>query len=136
MRSDVPVSDTGTLKMEGRFQRASSLRNTPLNLTMNFTKGQLGQITTLIYGRDRGWRGGVTSTATLAGTPASLAVTIDTRVDDFRRYDIALGEALRLSVHCTGTYSSPTDSIRDIQCQSPVRPGLLMVRGNVAGLVR
>ena len=98
MRSDVPVSDTGTLKMEGRFQRASSLRNTPVNLTINFSKGQFGQITALVYGRDRGWRGGVTSSASLAGTPASLAVTIDARVDDFRRYDIALGEALRLTV--------------------------------------
>ena len=77
MRSDVPVSDTGTLTMEGRFQRATGLRNTPLDLKVNFTKGQFGQITTLIYGRDRGWRGGVTSTATLSGTPASLAVTID-----------------------------------------------------------
>ena len=133
MRSDVPVSDTGTLKMEGRFQRASSLRSTPVNLKINFTKGQFGQITALIYGRDRGWRGGVTSTATLAGTPASLAVAMDTQVDDFRRYDIALGEAVRLSVHCTGTYSSPNDSVREIQCESPVRPGLLMVRGNVEG---
>jgi hypothetical protein len=60
-------------------------------------------------------------------------VTIDARVDDFRRHDIALGEALRLSVHCTGTYSSPNDSIRDIQCQAPVRPGILLVRGNVLG---
>ena len=133
MRSDVPVSDTGTLRMEGRFQRASGLRNTPLNLKINFSKGQLGQITALIYGRDRGWRGGVTSTASLTGTPASLAVTVDARVDDFRRYDIALGEALPLSIHCTGTYSSPDDSIRDIQCQAPVRPGILMVRGNVSG---
>lgn len=133
MRSDVPVSDTGTLKMEGRFQRASSLRNTPLNLNISFTKGQLGQITALIYGRDRGWRGGVTSSAILTGTPASLAVTADAQVNDFRRYDIALGQALRLSVHCTAIYSSPDDSIRDIQCQSPVRPGIVMVRGNVSG---
>ncbi len=133
MRSDVPVSDTGTLKMEGRFQRAANLRDTPVNLKMNFTKGQLGQITTLIYGRDRGWRGAVTSTATLAGTPSSLAVTLDAQVDDFRRYDIALGEALRLAVHCTGTYSSPNDSVHEIQCQSPVRPGMLTVRGNVEG---
>jgi len=133
MRSDVPVSDTGTLRMEGRFQRVSSLRGTPINLKIDFARGQFGQITALIYGRDRGWRGGVTSTASLAGTPVSLGVTIDARVDDFRRYDIALGEAMRLSVHCTGTYSSPDDSIRDIQCQSPVRPGMVLVRGNVVG---
>jgi len=133
VRSDVPVSDTGTLRMEGRFQTAPQLRNTPVSLKLSFAKGQLGQVTTLIYGRDRGWRGSLTSTAILAGTPASLAVTLDARVDDFRRYDIALGEALPLSVHCTGTYSSPDDSIRGIQCQSPVRPGLLMVRGDIVG---
>ncbi|HEY4961354.1 MAG TPA: AsmA family protein [Terriglobales bacterium] len=133
MRSDVPVSDAGTLRMDGRFQRASGLRSTPLNLNINFAKGQLGQITALFSGRDRGWRGGVTSTAVLTGTPASLAVTIDARVDDFRRYDIALGEVLTLRVHCTGTYSSPNDSIRDIQCQTPVRPGVVMVRGNILG---
>ena len=133
VRSDVPVSDTGTLRMNGRFQRASELRNTPVNLEISFLKGQLGQITVLIYGRDRGWRGGVTSTATLTGTPSSLAVTMDADVNDFRRYDIALGEALRLSVHCTGTYSSPNDSVGDIQCQTPVRPGLLMLRGNIVG---
>ncbi len=133
MRSDVPVSDTGTLRMDGSFQRAASLRNTPVNLKIDFTKGQLGQITTLIYGRDRGWRGGATATAALTGTPTSLAVTVDASVDDFRRYDIALGEAVRFSVHCTATYSSPNDSIRDIECQSPVRPGILTVRGNVMG---
>ncbi|MGA9566609.1 MAG: AsmA family protein [Candidatus Korobacteraceae bacterium] len=133
VRSDVPVSDTGTLRVEGSFQRASQLRSTPVSLKINFAKGQLGQVTTLIYGRDRGWRGGLSSTAALAGTPASLAVTLDAQIDDFRRYDIALGEALRLSAHCTGTYSSPDDSIRDIQCQAPVRPGLFMVRGDVVG---
>ena len=133
VRSDVPVSDTGTLRMEGRFQRASQLRNTPVSLQVSFARGQLGQFTTLIYGRDRGWRGVLSSTATLAGTPASLAVVLDARMDDFRRYDIALGEALNLSTHCTGTFSSVDDSMRDLQCQSPVRPGLLMVRGDVIG---
>ena len=133
VRSDVQVSDTGTLRLEGSFQRASELRSTPVSLKLSFAKGQLGQVTTLIYGRDRGWRGGLTSAATMVGTPAALTVTLDAQVDDFRRYDIALGEALRLSVHCTGTYSSPDDSIRDIQCQAPVRPGLLTVRGDVVG---
>ena len=136
VRSDVPVGDTGRLRIEGRFQRAATLRETPVSLRVGFTQGQLGQITALIYGRDRGWRGSVTSSATLAGTPVSLAVTLDARVDDFRRYDIALGEALPLSVHCSGNYSSPDDSIRGIQCQSPVRPGLLMIRGDVIGWAR
>ena len=134
LRTDVPVGDTGVLTMDGRFQRASSLRDTPVKLKATFAKGQLGQFTALIYGRDRGWRGSVTSSATLAGTPSSLAVTLDASADDFRRFDIVLGEALRLSIHCTATYSSIDDSASGIQCQSPIRAGMFLLRGNVIGL--
>lgn len=130
MRGDMAISDTGSLKMEGRFNRAGTLRTTPVSLKIDFSKGQLGQITKLIYGRDRGWRGGTTATAILTGTPAALGVTLDAQVDDFRRYDISLGETLRLRAHCTGVYSSPDDSLRDVLCESPVQPGLIRVRGS------
>ena len=133
MRTDVDVHDTGTLKLDGRFQRASSLRETPLDLKFIFSGGPLGQLTKLIYGRDRGWRGNVRGNASLTGAPTALGVTFTAQVDDFRRYDIALGEALRLLVHCTGTYSSPEDALHDLQCQSPVGPGVLDVRGNAQG---
>jgi hypothetical protein len=133
MRSDVSINDTGTLKLDGRLDRATSLQNTPVNLKLTFTNGPLGQITALIYGHDRGWRGTVSSNAILAGTPAALGITLDAQVEDFRRYDIALGDALRLRVHCTGTYASPDDALRDLQCESPVGPGVLRVRGNAQG---
>ena len=132
-RTDVDIHDTGILKLDGRFQRASNLRDTPLDLKFTYNKGPLGQLTKLIYGRDRGWRGDVRSNASLTGTPAALGITLDARVDDFRRYDIAVGEALRLLIHCTGTYSSPDDALHDLQCQSPVGPGILEVRGNAQG---
>ena len=133
MRTDVTISDTGTLKLDGRFQRGSSLQNTPVNLNLTLTGGPLGQITTLIYGHDRGWRGAVSSNAILTGTPAALGVTLDAQVDDFRRYDISLGEPLRMRMHCTGTYSSPDDTLRDVQCESPVGAGVLRVRGSAEG---
>ena len=123
VRTDVDISDTGTLKLDGRFQRASNLRDTPLYLKLTFSDGPLGQITKLIYARDRGWRGTFASSAILTGTPAALGVTLDAQVDDFRRYDIALGEALRLRVHCTGTYSSTDDALYDVRCESPVGAG-------------
>ena len=132
-RTDVDVHDTGILKLDGRFQRASSLRDTPLDLKFTFSRGPLGQLTKLIYGRDRGWRGNVRSSASLTGTPAALGITLDAQIDDFRRYDIALGEALRLLAHCTGTYSSSDDALNDLQCQSPVGGGVIEVRGNAQG---
>lgn len=134
-RTDVGINDTGTVRMEGTFQRASALRDTPLSLTITFNQGQLGQITKLIFGRDRGWRGGVTSEAKLTGTPSALDVIFDGEVDDFRRYDIALGEALRLRVHCAGTYSSANDTVGDLQCESPVGKGLVRIRGNFQGWI-
>src|SRR5271166_4404670 len=133
MRTDLGISDTGTLKLDGRFQRGSALQNTPINFRITLAGGPLGQLTTLIYGHDRGWRGAVSSNATLTGTPAALGITLDAQVDDFRRYDISLGEALRLRVHCTGKYSSPDDTLRDVQCESPVGPGILRVRGSAQG---
>jgi hypothetical protein len=132
-RTDVDVHDTGTMKLDGRFQRAANLRDTPLDLKLTFNHGPLGQLTKLIYGRDRGWRGGIRTNASLTGTPAALAITLDAQVDDFRRYDIALGEALRLLVHCTGTYSSSDDELSDLRCQSPVGVGVLEVRGSAQG---
>ncbi len=133
MRTDVGISDTGTLRLDGRFQRGSIVRKTPVNLKLTLTGGPLGQITTLVYGHDRGWRGTVNSNATLTGTPAELGITLDAQVDDFRRYDIALGEALRMRVHCTATYSSSDDVLDNVQCESPIGPGVLRVRGNAQG---
>ncbi len=130
VRTDISISDTGTLKLEGRFQRASNLRDTPLYLKLSFSDGPLGQLTKLFYARDRGWRGDLRASAVLTGTPAALGVTADAQVDDFRRYDIALGQALRLRTHCTGTYSSTNDALFDVRCESPVGPGTLRVRGD------
>ncbi len=134
VRTDVNITDTGTLKLDGRFQRAPNLRDTPLYLKLNFSDGPLGQITKLVYGRDRGWRGVLRANAILTGSPAALGVTLDAQVDDFRRYDIALGEALHLRTHCTGGYSSLKDALYDVRCESPVGDGLLTVRGDAQGL--
>jgi len=130
MRTDVEISDTGMLRVEGRFQSANQLRNMPVALKAEFNQGQLGQVTKLIYGRDRGWRGGTSATANLTGTPAALSVVLDATVDDFRRYDIALGQSLRMHVHCTGTFSTDDDSLNDVLCESPIKPGTLRVTGN------
>jgi hypothetical protein len=131
IRTDVNINDTGALKLEGRFQRANSIRETPVYLKLNYSDSPLGQLTKLLYGRDRGWRGTVSGSAVLTGTPALAAVTLDAQVADFRRYDIAIGDTLRLRTHCTATYSSAGDTLRDLRCESPVGTGILRVRGDI-----
>jgi hypothetical protein len=132
MRTDLELSDTGQLQVDGRFRRAALLRDTPISLKASFTRGQLGQLTKLVYGRDRGWRGGTLVNGSLTGTPAALAVVLDAQVHDFRRYDIALGESLLLQAHCTGNYSVEGEQITDVVCESPVKPGALRLTGNAS----
>jgi hypothetical protein len=133
VRTDVNISDTGRLTLDGRFQRAANLRDTAVYLRASFSDGPLGQLTKLVYGRDRGWRGTVHVGAVLTGSPGKLGITADAEVDDFRRYDIAAGEMLRLRTHCTGVYSYEGDVLHDLNCESPVGSGILRVTGSSDG---
>ena len=57
VRTDMPVTDTGTIKAEATMQRATLLRDAPMKATVTWERVQLGNLTRLIYGEDRGWRG-------------------------------------------------------------------------------
>ena len=131
VRIDQNLSDTGTLQMEGSFQRASSLRETPLSVRLKWQNAQLGQLTQLIYGRDRGWRGALDLSAQLSGTPASLGVRADAQVQDFRRYDIINPGSLELRARCDARFSSIDQSWSDVACRAPVAVnGLLTANGS------
>ena len=133
LRTDMNLSDTGLLRMNGVWQRAGSLRETPLQFGLDWDHAQLGQMTKLVSGNDKGWRGGVHLSATLGGTPAAMQVATDASIEDFRRYDIASSEGLRLAAHCDGRYNSAESVVHEIFCSAPVGDGSITLRGD-AGL--
>jgi hypothetical protein len=133
LRTDMNLSDTGLLRMNGIWQRAGSLRETPLQFSLEWDRAQLGQLTKLISGNDKGWRGEVRLNATLSGAPAAMRVTADTSIQDFHRYDILSGDGLRLTAHCDGSYSSAEGVVHAILCTAPVGDGVITLRGD-AGL--
>ena len=57
--------------------------------TWSGSGAQLGQLTKLVSGNDKGWRGEVLIDAILSGTPAAMQVASICRLQDFHRYDIA-----------------------------------------------
>ncbi len=132
VRTDFNLTDTGLVQINATWQRASSLQSTPVQIAAQWKNGQLGQITTLLSGKDRGWRGGVTITANLSGTPEALRVETQTAIDGFRRYDIASAENVRLATVCSGEYNTVTSTLDDLLCESPVSGGAVRLRGNVA----
>ena len=132
MRTDLNLSDTGVLEVDGSWQRAANLHETPLQFTVQWEGAQLGQVTKLTLGQDKGWRGAVGLSASLTGTPGDLAVVTDASIQDFRRYDIAGDQALRLAARCSGHYSSSDHVVSQLACRAPVGRGGIVVRGGAA----
>ena len=133
LRTDMNLSDTGLLRMNGTWQRAGSLRETPLQFSLEWDRAQLGQLTKLVSGNDKGWRGEVRLNATLSGVPAAMQIAADTSIQDFHRYDISSSEGLRLMAHCDGRYSSAEGVMHELFCSAPVGDGMITLRGD-AGL--
>jgi hypothetical protein len=131
VRTDFNVSDTGILKVSGSWQRAATLRETPLQFDLQWDRAQLGQATKLAYGNDKGWRGGLKVSTSLTGTPADLAIASTASVQDFRRYDIFGGGNLRLAAQCSAHYSSLDHALSAVACSAPVADGAIAVEGNI-----
>lgn len=130
VRTDFNLTDTGVIQINASWQRASSLGDTPVQVALQWQKGQLGQLTKLFSGRDRGWRGGVNLEVNLSGTPRSLQVRSQAGIDEFRRYDI-MSSGVRLSANCGGHYSIDDGILGSLMCESPVQGGGLRLRGSV-----
>jgi len=133
LRTDMNLTDTGLLRMNGTWQRAGSLRETPLRFSLEWQHLQLGQLSKLVSGNDKGWRGDLRVDATLSGTPAAMQVAADASVQDFHRYDISSVEGLALAAHCDGKYSSSEQMMREIFCSGPVGNGMVTLHGDAGG---
>jgi hypothetical protein len=130
-RTDLNLNDIGLLQVSGTWQRADAVRDTPLRLSLEWSGAQLGQFTKFFTGNDQGWRGEVLLDVTLAGTPAELQITSNASIQDFRRYDIASGKALRLAAHCDGDYRSLNHEFHSLLCSAPVGSGLITLKGSM-----
>jgi len=134
IRSDANLGDTGTLKVSGSFQRAPDLRATPFQMEATWERAQLGQLTHLIYGRDRGWRGAVTVTAKLAGSPAAFDLSGAVSVDDFRRYDLASDDSFDFNINCNASYRAivvAANSPLRFDCTLPKDGGAINLAGGL-----
>ena len=129
-RTDMNLNDTGLLQLTGTWQRADALRDTPLQVNLEWSRAQLGQMTKLVSGNDQGWRGEILLDLALTGTPARLHLAATSSMDDFRRYDITSDKALRMAARCDADYSTDTHDFQQLMCSAPVGDGLLTLTGD------
>lgn len=135
VRTDFNLSDTGQLNISGTWQRAATLHDTPVQFNLQWEGAQLGQLTKLLSGEDRGWRGTVRVSVSLTGAPTDLAVRGDGSLQDFHRYDISETRPLDLKTRCDAHYNAADHSLHEILCQSPVGDGSLALTGEATNLL-
>ena len=132
MRTDANLTDTGTLWVNGLWERSAVLSQTPLQFSLEWKQAQIGQLSKLVYGADQGWRGSIALSGTARGTPESLKIAVDGSLDNFRRQEVLAGRDLRLASHCTALYSSTRESLSNLDCVAPAGGGLLELKGGAS----
>lgn len=126
MRTDMTLNDTGKIKVEGDFRRSGDARQTPVKLQLSWEQVQLGQLTRLAVGNDKGWRGALDIKAELSGALADLHLTAEANLEDFRRYDIDRRGMFDISTRCQGQY---VQGLLGFDCSAPVESGGIRLSG-------
>jgi hypothetical protein len=140
VRTDASLGDTGTLRAEASVIRAHNepVEDLPLKASLRWENAQLGQLTWLLTGADRGWRGDVDLRGDLVGTPRQLHVNTRASLDGFRRYDIATTGALGVTIDCSADLSRQSSSeslhftAESLQCGLPIDKGTLALTGRAS----
>jgi AsmA family/AsmA-like C-terminal region len=134
IRTDANLTDTGVVDVSGMWQRSPVLHETPVQFSFEWKQAQIGQVSKLMYGNDKGWRGNIVLTGALVGTPGKLKLSADASIDDFRRYDVLGGGNLQLLAHCAAEYSSLQKVLSNVDCNAPAGDGSLELKGSASGL--
>src|SRR5215471_85820 len=129
IRTDMNVSDTGTIKIEGDLKRASNFPQTPVKLELSWDEGQLGQLTKLAMGHDKGLRGSLYMKAEVTGELFDMRLTAQADLQNFRRYDIDRSGMFDISARCLGQYSQ---QILDFNCSVPLETGGVRLSGKAS----
>jgi len=129
VRTDMSSTDTGTLQAEGDLKRTQTLRELPVEADLEWKGAQLGQVTQLITGSDKGWRGAVRITAHLNGSPADLHLRMEAALEGFRRFDIERNRIPVLRARCQGEL---VQEVVHLDCGLPLGGGNVQMAGSVA----
>ena len=129
---DLALGDTGLLHIEGELQRASALGAMPLHLSGEWSHAPLGQLSRLLLGSDRGWRGDIDVAGQVRGAIDHLDLHTHVVIVNLHRQEFTPDQPFDVDATCDGLYSrsqpqrsqSPADALR---CRWPVGAGALVL---------
>ncbi|QMV19083.1 AsmA family protein [Granulicella sp. 5B5] len=124
-RTDMNVSDAGTMRLEGSLERATTVGAVPVDLVASWHDAPLGEASKLLTGVDAGWRGTLNMDATLSGPMSDAKFVAKVHLNDLRRSDFVPVRLLDVSVECGGQLDAPEAVVHDPSCAlaTPVPEG-------------
>ncbi len=115
-RSDVKVSDTGLLRIEGTLGHAVKLSEVPINLDAEWSLAPLGEISTFLLGRDAGIRGDMNLTAHTQGTVGNSTITTHLHLEKLRRSAFVPASPVNVDLRCTSAAADSFHAFPDVAC--------------------
>ncbi|HEX3740777.1 MAG TPA: AsmA family protein [Terriglobales bacterium] len=134
IRTDANLTDTGVISVDGMWQRAAVLYDTPVQFSLNWKQGQIGQISRLLFGIDKEWRGSGALSSSFTGTLRNLKITSEVSIDELRRQDMPAGNDFRVAAQCAADYNSDQRALVNLDCSAPSGNGTLELKGSTAGI--
>ena len=136
-RTDVnlDLADTGIMRLEASLGRAPALHQMPLHADLDWREAQLGQLSRLLLGSDKGWRGDLTGELHLDGTPEEARVTTRLRATSVHRAEFVPLSPLDFDANCSFAYhyGYGRTTLNNLGCNSPLGNGRLRLSGEVPG---
>lgn len=129
-----PLSDAGTLHLDGSLRRAANLLAMPVNLRAQWSGAQLGQVSALLTGVDSGWRGALSATTTIRGIGGDLQLQSRVEIANLRRQEFQPANTVNLNTTCRSEYRHAERRLSNITCFWPVQDGHLLLTGSLQGL--
>ena len=138
MRTDLPVGYAGLLHLDGTLGRSNTISQIPIDLHGEWRAAPLGEVSRIFLGRDAGWRGDMTLSASALGTIGTNEVHTRLHIEDAHRSDFVPTHPLAMTGECTATAGSSFHAITAAHCAIPNggNAPYLTVTGSLADIRR
>ena len=130
VRTDLVAADTGQIIGEASIRTSAVLMNAPIHARLEWRRVELGEVSRLFLGEDRGWRGNIDWTAGARGTLANLLVTTEIEVEGFRRAEFVPAYEMDLAARCKAQLVYDDRLPDSLQCDAPLGGGHLLLQGH------
>ena len=118
-RTNTAATDTGTVRVQGTLGKASAMADVPVDLLLEWRAAPLGGVSSVLLGRDAGFRGVMAMQTTIQGTISNNNLDTLLNLNDVRRSDFVPQHTLQANIRCSAQATATFHQITNLHCGWP-----------------